>query len=33
MQNEFERARREFILKTGMGLGWLSLAELLGTPA
>ena len=33
MQNEFEQARREFILKTGMGLGWLSLAELLGTPA
>ena len=33
MQYEFERARRAFILKTGMGLGWLSLAELLGTPA
>ena len=31
--NEFEQARRAFILKTGMGLGWLSLAELLGTPA
>jgi hypothetical protein len=31
--NEFERARRAFILKTGMGLGWLSLAELLGAPA
>ena len=28
--NEFEQARRAFILKTGMGLGWLSLAELLG---
>src|SRR6185295_19926134 len=33
MQNEFEKARRAFILKTGMGLGWLSLAELLGTSA
>src|SRR4029453_12507156 len=31
--HEFEQARRQFILKTGMGLGWLSLAELLGTPA
>src|SRR5688572_15518946 len=31
--HEFEQARRAFILKTGMGLGWLSLAELLGTPA
>ena len=30
--HEFEQARRAFILKTGMGLGWLSLAELLGTP-
>jgi hypothetical protein len=33
MHNEFDQARRAFILKTGMGLGWLSLAELLGTPA
>src|ERR1044071_10067221 len=33
MHNDFEQARRAFILKTGMGLGWLSLAELLGTPA
>ena len=31
--NEFEQARRAFLLKTGVGLGWLSLAELLGTPA
>src|SRR5918999_1365487 len=31
--NELEHARRAFILKTGMGLGWLSLAELLGTRA
>jgi hypothetical protein len=31
--HEFEQARRAFILKTGIGLGWLSLAELLGTPA
>jgi hypothetical protein len=31
--NEFEQARRAFILKTGIGLGWISLAELLGTPA
>ena len=31
--HEFDQARRQFILKTGMGLGWLSLAELLGTPA
>jgi hypothetical protein len=28
-KNDFEQARRAFILKTGMGLGWLSLAELL----
>jgi hypothetical protein len=30
---EFDQARRAFILKTGVGLGWLTLAELLGTPA
>jgi hypothetical protein len=29
----FEDSRRAFLLKTGVGLGWLSLAELLGTPA
>ncbi len=29
----FEDSRRAFLLKTGAGLGWLSLAELLGTPA
>ena len=28
-----DQARRAFILKTGMGLGWLTLAELFGTPA
>ncbi len=33
ISNEFEQARRAFLLKTGVGLGWLSLAELLGTPA
>ena len=31
--DEIQQARRAFILKTGMGLGWISLAELLGTPA
>ena len=30
---DFNHARRQFLLKTGVGLGWLSLAELLGTPA
>jgi len=31
--SNFEDSRRAFLLKTGAGLGWLSLAELLGTPA
>ena len=31
--SNFEDSRRSFLLKTGAGLGWLSLAELLGTPA
>src|SRR6185436_11155629 len=30
-RNDFDQARRSFLLKTGVGLGWLSLAELLGT--
>ena len=30
---DFHTARRSFLLKTGAGLGWLSLAELLGTSA
>ena len=29
----FDDARRSFLLKTGAGLGWLTLAELLGAPA
>ena len=32
-RNDFDHARRSFLLKTGVGLGWLSLAELLGTTA
>jgi Protein of unknown function (DUF1501) len=31
--SDFENSRRQFLLKTGAGLGWLSLAELLGSPA
>ncbi|MGH9255806.1 MAG: DUF1501 domain-containing protein [Vicinamibacterales bacterium] len=31
--SDFENSRRHFLLKTGAGLGWLSLAELLGSPA
>jgi uncharacterized protein DUF1501 len=30
--SNFEDSRRHFLLKTGAGLGWLSLAELLGSP-
>ena len=30
-RDEFDQTRRSFLLKTGVGLGWLSLAELLGT--
>jgi hypothetical protein len=30
---DFDAARRHLILKTGIGLGWLTLAELLGSPA
>ena len=29
----FDAARRSFLLKLGAGLGWVSVAELLGTPA
>ena len=32
-RDEFDQTRRSFLLKTGVGLGWLSLAELLGTTA
>ena len=32
MTNEFNQERRGFLLKLGAGLGWLSAAELLGTP-
>jgi hypothetical protein len=31
--NTFDAARRSFLLKLGAGLGWVSVAELLGTPA
>jgi hypothetical protein len=31
--NSFDAARRSFLLKLGAGLGWVSVAELLGTPA
>jgi len=31
--NTFDAARRSFLLKLGAGLGWVSAAELLGTPA
>src|SRR4051812_6915123 len=31
--NTFDAARRAFLLKLGAGLGWVSVAELLGTPA
>jgi hypothetical protein len=32
-RDELETTRRHFILKPGMGLGWLTLAELAGTSA
>ena len=31
--SDFENSRRQFLLKTGAGLGWVSLAELLTGPA
>jgi hypothetical protein len=31
--NSLDVARRAFLLKLGAGLGWISAAELLGTPA
>jgi hypothetical protein len=31
-RKNFERARRDFLLKTGAGLGWVALAELMGQP-
>lgn len=31
-KEQIDRARRQFLLKTGAGLGWLAAADLLGTP-
>jgi hypothetical protein len=31
-RRSFEQARRDFLLKTGAGLGWVALAELMGKP-
>jgi hypothetical protein len=31
-RHAFDQARRQFLLKTGAGLGWVALAELLGSP-
>ena len=33
LKTAVDRQRREFLLKLGAGLGWLSAAELIGVPA